>query len=166
LRHPLNHGIDQLLKKIWGWIGMDSLYSGLMQADPLDIFESMRAGGVVPKEHPQWPRVWKLENRAIRLSAGLNTATDLEQILERLGDLNGKPIDGSTRIFVPFYTKFGKHIILGRNVFINHACTFLDLGGITIEDEVQIGPRVSLITENHPLAPRDRKSLDLGAVCI
>ena len=137
-----------------------------MQADQTDIFKRLRAGGLVPKEHPEWPKVWKLVNRAIRLSAGLNTATDVDQIRDRLADLIGRPIDGSTRIFVPFYTNFGRHITLGRNVFINHACTFLDLGGITIEDEVQIGPRVSLITENHPLDPGDRKSLDLGAVCI
>ena len=51
-------------------------------------------------------------------------------------------------------------------MFINHACTFLDLGGITIEDDVQIGPKVNLITENHPLDANDRKSLDLGSVVI
>jgi acetyltransferase-like isoleucine patch superfamily enzyme len=44
-------------------------------------------------------------------------------------------------------------------VFINHACSFLDLGGITIEDDVLIGPKVSLITENHPLDPADRRAL-------
>lgn len=126
----------------------------------------MRAGGVIPKEDPHWPRVWKLVNRAIRLSASLNSATDVEGIRERLSDLIGSPIDGSTRIFIPFHTNFGRHITLGKNVFINHGCSFLDLGGITIEDEVQIGPRVNLVTENHPLDPADRKSLDLGAICI
>jgi acetyltransferase-like isoleucine patch superfamily enzyme len=90
----------------------------------------------------------------------------VDQIRERLSGLIGSPIDGSTRIFIPFYTNFGKHIKLGKNVFINHACTFLDLGGITIEDDVQIGPKVNLITENHPLEPSDRKSLVLGALII
>ena len=33
------------------------------------------------------------------------------------------------------------------------------MGGITIEDDVLIGPKVNLITENHPLNPNDRKSL-------
>jgi acetyltransferase-like isoleucine patch superfamily enzyme len=33
------------------------------------------------------------------------------------------------------------------------------LGGITIEDDVLIGPKVSLITENHPLNPKERKGL-------
>uniref|UniRef100_UPI003569C37A DapH/DapD/GlmU-related protein n=1 Tax=Muriicola sp. TaxID=2020856 RepID=UPI003569C37A len=68
--------------------------------------------------------------------------------------------------FIPFYTNFGKHIRIGNHVFINHACTFLDLGGITVEDYVQIGPKVNLITENHPLDPEDRKSLDLGRILI
>ncbi|MEX0361417.1 MAG: DapH/DapD/GlmU-related protein, partial [Allomuricauda sp.] len=81
-------------------------------------------------------------------------------------DLIGQSIDESTRIFIPFHTNFGKHIKLGKNVFINHACTFLDLGGITIEDDVQIGPKVNLITENHPLDPMDRKSLNLDSIFI
>ena len=33
------------------------------------------------------------------------------------------------------------------------------MGGITIEDDVLIGPKVNLITENHPLDPGDRKAL-------
>jgi acetyltransferase-like isoleucine patch superfamily enzyme len=67
---------------------------------------------------------------------------------------------------VPFHTNFGKHTTIGKNVFINHGCSFLDLGGITIEDEVLIGPKVSLITENHPVDPTNRKSLDLAKIVI
>lgn len=126
----------------------------------------MLAGGIIPKEHPQWPKVWKLVNRSIKLSADLNTSTSVDQIRQRLAELIESNIDGSTRIFAPFYTNFGRHIKLGKNVFINHACTFLDLGGIIIEDDVQIGPKVNLITENHPLDPNDRKSLDLGKIVI
>lgn len=33
------------------------------------------------------------------------------------------------------------------------------MGGITLEDDVLIGPKVSLITESHPLDPIERKSL-------
>jgi len=56
--------------------------------------------------------------------------------------------------------------IYGKNVFINHACTFLDLGGITIEDDVQIGPKVNIITENHPVDPAQRKMLHLKSVLV
>ena len=61
--------------------------------------------------------------------------------------------------FTPIYINSGKQITIGNNVFINFDCTFLALGGITIEDDVQIGPKVSLITENHPQNPRERKGL-------
>jgi acetyltransferase-like isoleucine patch superfamily enzyme len=83
-----------------------------------------------------------------------------------LSKIIGKPISENTTVFVPFHTNFGRHIQLGKNVFINHGCSFLDLGGITIEDDVLIGPKVNLITENHPIDPRKRKNLDLKSIVI
>ena len=40
------------------------------------------------------------------------------------------------------------------------------MGGITIEDDVQTGPRVNLITENQPVDPSSRKDLDLKFIPI
>ncbi len=137
-----------------------------MTEDMTDIFERMLASGIIPDDDPQLPRLWEAVARTIKLSAALNTSTDIDQIRDRLSEITGTSIDKSTIAFVPFHTNFGQHIKLGRNVFINHACSFLDLGGITIEDDVQIGPRVSLITENHPLDPSNRKSLDLKSILI
>jgi acetyltransferase-like isoleucine patch superfamily enzyme len=96
----------------------------------------------------------------------LNSATDVDQIRERLSEIIGSKVDTSTTIFIPFHTNFGQHIRIGKNVFINHACSFLDMGGITIEDDVLIGPRVNLITENHPVDPARRKQLDLKSILI
>lgn len=42
----------------------------------------------------------------------------------------------------------------------------MDLGGITIEDDVLIGPKVNLVTENHPLDPADRQTLLLKPIVI
>ncbi len=126
----------------------------------------MIAGGVIRNDDPQMPQVWEIVARTIKLSAALNTSTDVDQIRERLSEIIGSEINKSTTIFVPFYTNFGKHTKIGKGVFINHACSFLDLGGITIEDDVQIGPKVNLITENHPLDPSTRKSLDLKSILI
>ena len=66
-----------------------------------------------------------------------------------------KDIFERMRAGYPFHTNFGRFIQIGRNVFINHSCSFLDLGGITIEDDVKIGPRVNLISESHLLDPSD-----------
>jgi len=104
--------------------------------------------------------------RTIQLSVELNNSTDIQQIRERLSKIIGNEIDQSTTVFVPFYTNFGRHIRIGKNVFINHACSFLDMGGITVEDDVQIGPRVNLVTENHPVDPSKRKQLDLKSILI
>lgn len=35
----------------------------------------------------------------------------------------------------------------------------MDRGGIMLEDDVKIGPRVNLITENHDLDPTKRRTL-------
>jgi acetyltransferase-like isoleucine patch superfamily enzyme len=131
-----------------------------------DIFERMLAGGLIRNDDPQMPLVWEIVFRTIRLSAALNISTHVDESRELLSEIVGGEIDNSTTIFIPFYTNFGKHIRIGKNVFINHACSFLDLGGIVIEDDVQIGPRVNLITENHPLDPFARKSLDLKSILI
>ncbi|HUH33612.1 MAG TPA: sugar O-acetyltransferase [Daejeonella sp.] len=137
-----------------------------MSHNKIDIFERMLAGGIIRNDDPQMPKAWKVVARTIKLSAALNVSTDITEIRERLSEITGSQIDRSTIVFAPFYTNFGKHIKIGQNVFINHACSFLDMGGITIEDDVQIGPRVNLVTENHPVDPSKRKDLDLKSILI
>ncbi len=132
----------------------------------MDLFKRMLAGGVIDQNDPELPQLWKKVAQTIALSSKLNTATNITEIRDRISEIIGTKLDNSTTIFVPFYTNFGKHTSIGKNVFINHDCSFLDLGGITIEDDVLIGPKVSLITENHPIDPSQRKSLDLQSIRI
>jgi acetyltransferase-like isoleucine patch superfamily enzyme len=136
------------------------------QKTAMDIFSRMLAGGIIDKNDPDLLKLWKIVAQTIALSSALNTATDTTQIRTQLSKIIGSTIDTSTIVFVPFHTNFGKHTTIGKNVFINHGCSFLDLGGITIEDDVLIGPKVSLITENHPVDPANRKSLDLAKIVI
>lgn len=124
-----------------------------------DIFDRMRAGEVIRKDDPEYSQFQQAVARTIRLSPALNASTDTDQVRARLSEITGTNIDGSTTIFPPFYTNFGKFITLGKNVFINHACSFLDMGGITIEDDVMIGPRVNLTSETHPLDPSERETV-------
>ena len=128
------------------------------------IFDRMLAGGVIRND--EMGEVMEVVSRTQRLSPALNASTTIDEMRERLSEIIGNEIDKSTTVFVPFHTNFGKHIRIGKNVFINHACSFLDLGGITIEEDVLIGPRVNLTTENHPVDPAKRKYLDLKAILI
>jgi acetyltransferase-like isoleucine patch superfamily enzyme len=137
-----------------------------MSQNKVDIFDRMLTGGLFYFSDPEYPKIFEAVSCTINLSVSLNSSTSIEQIRERLSEIIGQKIDESTTIFTPFHTNFGRHIQIGKNVFINHACTFLDLGGIIIEDDVLIGPKVSIITENHPVNPDERKILDLKSVLI
>src|SRR6266581_4420311 len=53
-------------------------------------------------------------------------------------------------------------IRVGHNVFVNQNCTFYDLGGLDIADDVMIGPNVSIITTGHPLEPSQRRTATIG----
>ncbi|SEI41499.1 Acetyltransferase (isoleucine patch superfamily) [Dyadobacter koreensis] len=125
-----------------------------------DIFARMQAGEVIRKTDPGYGEFGKVVARTIKLCVEMNaSASHLDDVRQRLGEIMGIRIDESTTIFPPFYINFGRFTTLGKNVFINHACSFLDIGGITIEDNVMIGPRVNITSENHPLDPSDREAL-------
>ncbi|KAA9349766.1 DapH/DapD/GlmU-related protein [Larkinella humicola] len=127
---------------------------------PSAIFERLQAGELLRKDDPEYGKFAEAVSRTIRLCVEMNTtATNVDEVRNWLSEIIGSEIDPSTTVFPPFYTNFGRFIRLGKNVFINHACSFLDIGGITIEDEVQIGPRVNITSENHPIDPADRQTL-------
>ncbi|ACT92027.1 DapH/DapD/GlmU-related protein [Dyadobacter fermentans] len=132
-----------------------------------DIFDRMRAGETIRKEDAGYDDFGNAVARTIRLCTQMNAnATGTDQVRERLSEIIGSEIDTSTTIFPPFYINLGHFTKLGKNVFINHACSFLDIGGITIEDDVLIGPRVNITSESHPLDPADRFALVLKPVHI
>lgn len=97
--------------------------------------------------------------KAASITAALNRLTfnDDAEARTLFAQLIGKPVDDSVLLIPPFHTTGGANIRIGRNVFINQNCTFYDLGGIDIADEVMIGPNVSLITSGHPLEPSRRR---------
>ena len=107
-----------------------------------------------------------LENvrRAMAITAALNRLTfnDAEQIRALFSQLIGKEVDDSFLLIPPFYTAGGDEIRVGRNVFVNQNCTFYDLGGLDIADDVMIGPNVSIITAGHPLEPSQRRAATIG----
>lgn len=124
-----------------------------------NIIDLLSSGEPIRLDDPKYAGIQDAVTRTLSLIPALNSSTSVEQTRVRLAEIMEREIDESTVVFPPFHTNFGRYIKLGKNVFINHACSFLDMGGITIEDNVLIGPRVNLVTENHPLDPSDRKAL-------
>jgi acetyltransferase-like isoleucine patch superfamily enzyme len=102
--------------------------------------------------------------RAMAITAKLNRLTydDANEIRALFSKLIGKKVDESFVLIPPFYNTGGEEIRVGRNVFVNQNCTFYDLGGLDIADEVMIGPNVSIITSGHPLEPSRRRTTTIG----
>src|SRR5580704_9102489 len=102
--------------------------------------------------------------RAMAITARLNRLTfdEAEEVRALFSELIGKKVDESFLLIPPFYTAGGDEIRVGRNVFINQNCTFHDLGGLDIADDVMIGPNVSLITTGHPVEPSQRRAFTIA----
>ena len=58
----------------------------------------------------------------------------------------------------PFYCEYGSHIEVGESFYANTNCVMLDVGKITIGDNVLIGPNVGIYTAGHPIHPESRNS--------
>jgi len=125
-----------------------------------DIFTRLLAGDTIYPDDSQIGRLQEESFKTKILLNKLNNSSNQSEIEEMLSEILNREVENVT-IFTPIYINYGKNLIIGKNVFINFDCTFLDLGGITIEDDVLIGPKVSLVTENHPLSPENRR----GMIC-
>ena len=133
----------------------------------MDILERMRRGELIRLDDPEYPVIEELITRAFRITGELNAGYhDAAETRAVMSELTGELIDETTWIVPPFYTDFGKFIEVGKNVFVNNACTFMDRGGMILEDEVKIGPRVNLITENHDLDPTKRRTLISNRIVV
>lgn len=123
------------------------------------IFERLKNREIIlPKDKD----AYKLREASFatkKLLIEMNNSSNPAEIRHFLSQITNTEIDESVTVFTPLHINYGKHTKIGKNVFINFDCVFLDLGGITIEDNVLIAPKVSLLTEGHPTAIEDRHSL-------
>ncbi|WP_133650558.1 sugar O-acetyltransferase [Paraburkholderia flava] len=115
---------------------------------------------VIHRKTPESAAMVANVKRAMAITASLNRLTfnDADEVRALFSDLIGRKVDDSFVLAPPFYTTGGLDIRVGRNVFINQNCTFYDLGGLDIGDDVMIGPNVSLITSGHPIEPSQRRN--------
>ena len=131
-----------------------------------DIFEQLRNGEIIEANNPDAYKLREASFASRKLLVQMNKASDPAEIRHLLRQITGSEIDESVAVFTPLYINYGKNTKIGKNVFINFDCVFLDLGGITIEDDVLIAPKVSLLSEGHPINPNDRQSLVPGQIHI
>lgn len=118
-----------------------------------DIFERLRNGETIPSSDPEAYKLREASFATKGLLIQLNNSSDPAETRDLLSQITGSEIDESVAVFTPLYINYGKHTKIGKNVFINFDCVFLDLGGITLEDNVLIAPKVNLLSEGHLLSP-------------
>jgi acetyltransferase-like isoleucine patch superfamily enzyme len=112
----------------------------------------------IPTRTPEWRTLYDRIQVAMDLTSRLNVLpfsdTDARHAL--LSELLGERLPEKAVIHPPFYSTYGLGIELGERTSVGQACSFLDLGGITIGDRTMISPKVTLITEGHPIDPAER----------
>ena len=123
-----------------------------------------RGTKIIHRRTPESAAMLAKVKRAMAITAKLNRLTfnDADEIRALFSQLIGKKVDESFLLIPQFYTAGGDEIRVGRNVFVNQNCTFYDLGGLDIADDVMIGPNVNIITAGHPLDPSQRRAVTIG----
>ncbi len=98
--------------------------------------------------------------RTMRLVAEMNSGYRTEdEVRACLSDITRRTVPADMRVFTPIHINYGPGVSFGSDCFLNFGCTLLALGGITIEDDVFIGPHCVLATEYHPEQPSQRHTL-------
>lgn len=124
-----------------------------------DILERDLAGEPVSIEDSEYGRINEQIVKAQKISAALNCGYKTpEEVRALIAELTGTEPNETLRLIPPFQSGFGRNLRFGYRVFVNTGCFFMDRGGITIGDDVFIGPRVQLITTNHGAAPTERRT--------
>ncbi len=98
------------------------------------------------------------QKRCRKLLQKLNfmDCSDFEGIAKVVKELLGK--SDQACINPPFYCDYGFHIEVGKNFFANYNCTIIDVAKVTIGDNCQMAPNVSIYTAGHPIHPDTRNS--------
>jgi acetyltransferase-like isoleucine patch superfamily enzyme len=109
---------------------------------------------------PEWRAIFERIQVAMELTSRLNVLSfsDTDSRNALLDELLGTPLPDKAIIHPPFYCTHGLGTELGERTSVGQACSFLDLGGITIGARTMISPKVTLVTEGHPIEPAERYS--------
>jgi acetyltransferase-like isoleucine patch superfamily enzyme len=121
----------------------------------MSIFEKLKNGEPVDMMSEEYrPAIAEL-HRADRVLYHLNHAEPRSEEWEQaLNELFEGEVPEGLGVFTPTQIDFPKQITFGKHVFINHNFTAMSIGGIEFGDNVQIGPHVTIVTDNHDLNNR------------
>ncbi len=134
--------------------------------DENGVFQRLLQGEAISPNDPEAYKMREASYITKKILLQMNNTSEPSEIRHFLSQITECEIDESVSVFTPLYINYGKNTKIGKNVFINFDCTFLDLGGITIEDNVMLAPKVCLLSEVHPISAKDRQTLRTGKIHI
>lgn len=118
--------------------------------------EKMLSGALYRASDPELV-AWRRRAREILVRYNAMSAANPDERFPLLAMLFGAVGPGAS-IEPRFVCDYGTNIRIGRSLFVNYDCVFLDCAPITIGDDVQIGPAVQIYTALHPLDPVTRRA--------
>lgn len=116
--------------------------------------------------NPGDPELKALKLRSHRLSAEYSRSDEAEteyrsrllrQLLAAFGE--GSFLQG------PVFFHYGCHTRIGKRCFFNYNLTIQDDAPVTIGDDNNFGPNLTIVTPLHPMLPNERKQMLDGNGC-
>ena len=130
-----------------------------------DIFARLRNGENVPFDDPEYHKLRDVSFATRKLLLQLNQSTDPEEMRALLSRITARKSTKAARSS-PIPRQLREAYENREKRLHQLRLCFLDFGGITIEDRVFIAPKVSLLTEGHPISPENRHSLTVAPIHI
>lgn len=122
----------------------------------MNIYEKLRSGQPVDmlseEYQPVIQQLIKTNNDLFELN---HTAPNSVELQTKFNKLFDGDYPSSVTMLTPLQIDFPNQMNFGENIFINHSLTVMSIGGIDIEDNVQIGPKVTIVTDNHDFENRN-----------
>lgn len=118
------------------------------------------SGEIVSPNEPGYDALIDDIFACMETSQELNTVSirNQKRVHELMEIILGKTMPENTTLLSPLYIDYGKPVTIGERCFIQQCCTFFGRGGITIGNDVFIGPKCNLITINHDVNPDNRSA--------
>ena len=123
--------------------------------------EKIRAGVLFCPGEPELVAI-KRKTHNLNVDYNQTHEDEVEKRAAILSEIIGEMGEG-VRIQGPIAFHYGKHTKIGKNFFANFNFTVQDDGEVTIGNDCNFGPNVTIVTPVHPMVASERRLMRTGA---
>lgn len=123
--------------------------------------EKIRAGVLFCPGEPELVAI-KRKTHNLNVDYNQTHEDEVEKRAAILSEIIGEMEEG-VRIQGPIAFHYGKHTKIGKNFFANFNFTVQDDGEVTIGNDCNFGPNVTIVTPVHPMVASERRLMRTGA---